>query len=284
MRIVVDASVALKWFLRSPDEESDGAAALDVLRAIHEDRLAMVQPPHFIAEVSAVLAREGARFADEALRDLLEIEQETVADQGVYRRAMVLSRRLNHHLFDTLYHAVALETPHALSSPPMSAITGLRSAKDALPCSETSSRTAAPLRGSALPFRPRSASRLWRHNRHNDAHSAASSGISAPGTRNRTSMNAMASRLRPGKELVVDVESGLHGSLMAVRICEYRFLYDFLPLKSASEEPIRSPGNPSPVWAPHTGTAARHRARAAHRTRRRTRPRCRCGTRAAAPR
>ena len=114
MRIVVDASVALKWFLRSPEEESDGAAALDVLRAIHEDRLAMVQPPHFIAEVSAVLAREGARFADEALRDLLEVEQETVADQDVYGRAMVLSRRLSHHLFDTLYHALALETPQAL--------------------------------------------------------------------------------------------------------------------------------------------------------------------------
>lgn len=114
MRVVVDASVALKWFLRSPDEESDATAALDVLRAIHEDRLAMVQPPHFIAEVSAVLAREGARFADETFRDLLEIEQETVADESVYRRAMVLSRRLSHHLFDTLYHALALETPQAL--------------------------------------------------------------------------------------------------------------------------------------------------------------------------
>jgi predicted nucleic acid-binding protein len=114
VRIVVDASVALKWFLRSPEEESDGAAALDVLRAIHEDRLVMVQPPHFIAEVSAVLAREGARFADEALRDLLEIERETVADEDIYRRAMALSRRLSHHLFDTLYHALALETPQAL--------------------------------------------------------------------------------------------------------------------------------------------------------------------------
>jgi predicted nucleic acid-binding protein len=33
----------------------------------------------------------------------------TIASRAVYRRAADLSIALNHHLFDTLYHAVALE-------------------------------------------------------------------------------------------------------------------------------------------------------------------------------
>jgi len=112
--LVVDASVALKWFLRSPEDEDDSAVALELLAAIQRDRLPMVQPAHFVAQVSAVLAREGARFADAALRDLLEVESETVADEQLYRRAIALSRRLGHHLFDTLYHSLALELPQAM--------------------------------------------------------------------------------------------------------------------------------------------------------------------------
>ena len=34
---------------------------------------------------------------------------ETVASRAAYRRAAEISTALNHHLFDTLYHAVALE-------------------------------------------------------------------------------------------------------------------------------------------------------------------------------
>jgi predicted nucleic acid-binding protein len=114
VRLVVDASVALKWFLRSPRDEDDVARALELLAAVHSERIAMLQPPHFVAEVAAVLAREAARFADDALRDLLDIEQETIGDERVYRRAMAMSRRLGHHLFDTLYHALALETTDAM--------------------------------------------------------------------------------------------------------------------------------------------------------------------------
>jgi predicted nucleic acid-binding protein len=31
-----------------------------------------------------------------------------------YHRAIALATQLNHHLFDTLYHALALETPSAV--------------------------------------------------------------------------------------------------------------------------------------------------------------------------
>ena len=37
----------------------------------------------------------------------------TDADAGVYARALALAARHKHHLFDTLYHALALCTPGA---------------------------------------------------------------------------------------------------------------------------------------------------------------------------
>ena len=62
MKLVVDASVALKWFLQ-----------------------------------------------DAALVDLRSLSQELPTTDADYVRAMELSHRLNQHLFDALYHAVALE-------------------------------------------------------------------------------------------------------------------------------------------------------------------------------
>lgn len=48
MRCVVDASVALKWFLQSSPDEADIDAAVALLRA-HRNGLAdFYQPPHFI--------------------------------------------------------------------------------------------------------------------------------------------------------------------------------------------------------------------------------------------
>ncbi len=67
----------------------------------------MLQPPHFVAEVAAVLGREKPDEAQDDLVDLLSAEHATVEDRGVYVAAIDLSIRLQHHLFDTLYHAVA---------------------------------------------------------------------------------------------------------------------------------------------------------------------------------
>ncbi len=39
MIVVVDASVALKWFLRSRDNEADWDLALAILTAVDEDRI-----------------------------------------------------------------------------------------------------------------------------------------------------------------------------------------------------------------------------------------------------
>lgn len=112
--VVVDASVALKWFFRSRDDEADVAAALDLLRAVGDGSIALVQPPHFVAEVAAVLGREAPATAEASLRDLLRVEMTIVDEPTVQLRALALAMRLRQHVFDTLYHAVALATRGAV--------------------------------------------------------------------------------------------------------------------------------------------------------------------------
>ena len=108
MILVVDASVALKWFFRGRFDEAHSENAVSILRAVGDGRVQMVQPPHFLAEVAAVLAREQPSTAGEDLLHLQSVEWEVAEWPWVYARAVELSVRLRHHLFDTLYHATAL--------------------------------------------------------------------------------------------------------------------------------------------------------------------------------
>lgn len=110
MRIVVDASVVAKWVLPSPaGEEPDAERAVEVLRGIQRGDLEPLQPPHWLAEVAAVVARLIPDQAGSVLDLLDALELPVAADVPVYKRAATLAQTLDHHLFDTLYHAVALD-------------------------------------------------------------------------------------------------------------------------------------------------------------------------------
>lgn len=111
MKLVVDASVALKWFFRERDDEADIDPALALLSALDAGRIAMLQPPHFLAEVAAVLAREKPDTAHEDLADLQLVDWQVIDGPAVYSVAIDLARDLRRHVFDTLYHAVALHEP-----------------------------------------------------------------------------------------------------------------------------------------------------------------------------
>lgn len=113
MILVVDASVALKWFFRARDDEQDTKRALAILEALAHGSLRMVEPPHFLAEVAAVLAREKPGSAEDDLASLQAIDWEVVEAPEIYTRAVQLSSALGHHLFDTLYHATALHSGQA---------------------------------------------------------------------------------------------------------------------------------------------------------------------------
>lgn len=71
MRYVVDASVAVKWFFQSAPDEDHLDCAITLLPASRAPTMQFVQPPHFIAEVAAVLVRKKPEDAEADLRDLL---------------------------------------------------------------------------------------------------------------------------------------------------------------------------------------------------------------------
>lgn len=109
MRLVVDASVAVKWVLPDSAGESDTDRAAALLNAVRDNRLELVQPPHWLAEVAAVISRLRPEVANEAVDLLDALELAVEADAEIYKRASRIARQFDHHLFDTLYHALALE-------------------------------------------------------------------------------------------------------------------------------------------------------------------------------
>ena len=113
MIAVVDASVAVKWFLSFKPDEDHADLALKILEQTVLGSLQLVQPPHFLAEVAAVLARLKPDDAPADLLDLLNIERRTLDTPEVYATALELAVRHQQHVFDTLYHAVALHTAGA---------------------------------------------------------------------------------------------------------------------------------------------------------------------------
>ena len=46
MILVVDASVALKWFFQDRDNEADCDLALSILYGVDQGRIQLMQPPH----------------------------------------------------------------------------------------------------------------------------------------------------------------------------------------------------------------------------------------------
>jgi predicted nucleic acid-binding protein len=113
---VVDASVAVKWFVtasRAGVEDHVGIA-LDILVAATRGEIDLLAPPHFMAEVAAVLARISPTNAQADLQDLSLMDFTWATPDQAISKALTLAQTLNHHLFDTLYHALALETPGAV--------------------------------------------------------------------------------------------------------------------------------------------------------------------------
>jgi predicted nucleic acid-binding protein len=106
--VVLDASVIVKWIFADRAEESHSLQALQILQFVKESRVTVVQPPHWLAEVAAVFARLDPGRARQAVSLLHALEFPVVTGVEVYHKACDLSASLKQHLFDTLYHAVAL--------------------------------------------------------------------------------------------------------------------------------------------------------------------------------
>lgn len=111
--LVIDASVIIKWIFPEKNNEDGVFEALSLLKSINKSEVKILQPPHWLAEVIAVIARLEPRIAEHALDLLSSMEFPTINTPDIYRTACQLSERYKHHLFDTLYHAVAIEHGNA---------------------------------------------------------------------------------------------------------------------------------------------------------------------------
>ena len=114
MIIVLDASVILKWLIEDPLREPDTDKASALMESVVEGELEILQPVHWLAEVAAVAARLTPATAVRDVGLLAALEIPTTDDPNVMARATNLAIETKHHLFDTLYHAVALEYGDAM--------------------------------------------------------------------------------------------------------------------------------------------------------------------------
>ena len=113
MTLVVDASVIVKWLLTDPLRETETTQAERLMARVLAGREAILQPPHWLIEVGAVLARLSPTTAMDDIAMLHALEIPTDDGPAVLARACRIAIDLQQHLFDTLYHAVALESPEA---------------------------------------------------------------------------------------------------------------------------------------------------------------------------
>ena len=111
---VIDASVAVKWALPEKDGETYQGQALALLHDIQEGHCQVLQPPHWLAEMAAVLTRLAPTQSIALLQTFLAMEFPVSTEWEVYEQACRLAVDLEHHLFDTLYHAVALQSSETI--------------------------------------------------------------------------------------------------------------------------------------------------------------------------
>jgi predicted nucleic acid-binding protein len=106
---VLDASVLIKWAVPENNEKDTGKA-IKLLIAFQRGDIGVVQPVHWLCEVAAVLCRISKPTAGHKVDLLRALEIPVLDTPAVFQTACDLAIRLEHHLFDTLYHAVALQT------------------------------------------------------------------------------------------------------------------------------------------------------------------------------
>ena len=109
MSVVVDASVITKWLLQDPEREAGTDRATQLTESVVKGDLQVLQPTHWLIEVGAVLARESPATAADDITMLKALELPVTDEPKVLQRGVELGIELKQHLFDTFYHAVALE-------------------------------------------------------------------------------------------------------------------------------------------------------------------------------
>lgn len=106
--IVPDASVLLKWVLRSPDEQ-DTAQALALKSAWIAGEVDVVVPTLWAFEVGNVLGLKQSSTAGLLLGALVDLELPEVSARRYVEPIFRLMRRFHVTFYDAAYHALAID-------------------------------------------------------------------------------------------------------------------------------------------------------------------------------
>ncbi len=112
--VVVDASVAVKWFLQG-DGESLMSEALALLNAYEQQKIQIVVPDLFSVEITSAIwkavrvGRIARAIGDQAVKLLLEREFPTVPSVKLLDQAFQIATDHGRTVYDCLYVALAVQ-------------------------------------------------------------------------------------------------------------------------------------------------------------------------------
>ena len=110
--LVLDASVAVKWFLLAEEPFKD--RAMQLLAQSQDGKIDFVIPDLFWAELGNVLCkavrqgRSTTRDAEESLRKAKKMELLAVSSAELIEEAFDIARRHNRSFYDSIYVALAV--------------------------------------------------------------------------------------------------------------------------------------------------------------------------------
>jgi predicted nucleic acid-binding protein len=116
---VLDASVAVKWFLLSP-EETLTREALGLLHDFENGRIQLVVPDLFWAEIGNVFwkavrnKRLRAGAAAEAIQTVRDLNLSTVSSAALLEDAFTIALESGHAVYDCIYVALSSTSGKAL--------------------------------------------------------------------------------------------------------------------------------------------------------------------------
>ena len=96
MKIVIDASVVIKWLLNDDPGEQDVDKAEAILALLTKGAAQAFQPLHWRAEVLSVVARKAPEKIGHACTLLFSVPVQTVEGIGTHRKAAELAVELKH--------------------------------------------------------------------------------------------------------------------------------------------------------------------------------------------
>lgn len=111
IRVVVDASVAVKWAFPFRGDEADGEKAVALLDSFRKGEIALLEPPHWLAEVAAVVTRQSPETVRQYIEVLYTLRIPVADGPEIYSLACEIAAATEQHVFDRSVSDLAPTNP-----------------------------------------------------------------------------------------------------------------------------------------------------------------------------